>query len=72
LVVLKEAARANGGHIPSLAALAAALADRPTADAILERARLRAQITTSGDLMRAAVQRASRDQPYLLNSSKSR
>lgn len=55
-VVLTRAARA--GVPGELALFTAAAAKRPDADALLDRARLRAQIVTTGDLIRAAVAHA--------------
>lgn len=57
-VMLRRVARQTGGKIPALAVFAAATAPRPSADALLERSRLRKQIVTTGDLLRAAVLRA--------------
>ncbi|MET8102226.1 hypothetical protein ABZV29_38235 [Streptomyces sp. NPDC005236] len=57
--ILREAMRRNGG-VSDLDVLVAMLAPRPEAAALDERARLRAQILTSGDLMRAALDRAIR------------
>ncbi|MER6807486.1 MULTISPECIES: hypothetical protein [Streptomyces] len=57
-VVFREAERR--GAVTILTLWAAALAPRPTADAILQKAQLQAQIVTTGDIMRAAVKRAIR------------
>ncbi|MFD6751493.1 hypothetical protein [Streptomyces anthocyanicus] len=56
-VILREAMRRNGG-VSDLDVLVAMLAPRPEAAAIEERARLRGEIVTTGDLMRAALARA--------------
>lgn len=59
-VILRESARANGGMVSDLAAIVAMMAPRPHAAALVERAELRSKIITTGDLMRAAVARATR------------
>jgi hypothetical protein len=56
-VILREASR-NGMGGSFIALFAAGLAARPDADSILQRAELQAQIITTGDIIRAAVQRA--------------
>ncbi|MFJ7497836.1 hypothetical protein ACIQZB_43485 [Streptomyces sp. NPDC097727] len=56
-VILKEAER-NGLGGSFLAHWIAGTAPRANADAILERAQLQAQTVTTGDVIRAAVQRA--------------
>ncbi|MFJ5939370.1 hypothetical protein [Streptomyces sp. NPDC093071] len=53
---LKDAARS--GAPAGLAMMAAAFAERAPADALRERDRLRAEIVTTGDVLRAAVRRA--------------
>ena len=55
-VILKEAQRSGLGN-SFLAHFTPARAPRADADAILERAQLQAQIVTTGDIIRAAVQR---------------
>jgi hypothetical protein len=53
---LKDAAR--NGAPAELAMMAAAFAERAPADALREREKLRAQIVTTGDVLRAAIRRA--------------
>lgn len=53
---LKDAMRS--GAPAGLAMMAAAFADRAPADALRERDRLRAEIVTTGDVLRAAIRRA--------------
>ncbi|MET9484762.1 hypothetical protein [Streptomyces sp. NPDC006638] len=57
-VILREAHRS--GALTILTLWAAATAPRPDADAIMKKADLQAQIITTGDIIRAAVQRAIR------------
>jgi hypothetical protein len=56
-VILRQAERANDGGIPTTAMLSAAMSKRPNAAAFRERDRLRAEIITTGDLVRDAVAR---------------
>lgn len=57
VIALREATRANGGQVSDLAVICAMMRPRATGDALLERARLQAQVTTTGDVIRAAVRR---------------
>lgn len=57
-VRLREAMRRNGGGVTDLDVMFAMLAPLPEAAALVERERLRGQVITSGDLMRAALGRA--------------
>lgn len=59
-VQLRQEMRRHGGRVTELGALLAMMAPRPSAAALAERARLREQIVTTGDLMRAALARAIR------------
>ncbi|MFF8506413.1 hypothetical protein ACF07L_38115 [Streptomyces anulatus] len=56
-VIFREAQRS--GAVTLLHLWAAALAPRPDADAILKKSELQEQIVTTGDIIRAAVQRAT-------------
>ncbi|MFE7056043.1 hypothetical protein ACFVAO_12595 [Streptomyces californicus] len=56
-VIFREAQRS--GAVTLLHVWAAALAPRPDADAILKKSELQEQIVTTGDIIRAAVQRAA-------------
>ncbi|MFD0403390.1 hypothetical protein ACFVHI_35545 [Kitasatospora sp. NPDC127121] len=60
--IMKESTRQHGG-VTMLAAMGAALAPRPDADAIAQRAELRAQVVTAGDIVRAALDRALAEAP---------
>ncbi|MBP5942576.1 hypothetical protein [Streptomyces acidiscabies] len=55
-VIFREAERR--GAVTILDMWCAAMASRPTADAILQKAQLQEQIVTTGDIIRAAVKRA--------------
>jgi hypothetical protein len=55
-VILRDASR-NGMDGSLLALFAAGMASRPDSDAILKRAELQAQIITTGDIIRSAIQR---------------
>jgi|GEM_PF-3615422 len=57
-VIFREAERA--GAVTILDLWAAAMAPRPDADSILEKAQLQSQIVTTGDIIRAALKRATR------------
>ncbi|MEV5204916.1 hypothetical protein [Streptomyces sp. NPDC053720] len=57
-VLIRQAERA--GALTVLSLMAAAMAPRPTADDLLEKARLQAMVVTTGDILRAAVDRALR------------
>ncbi|TJZ41221.1 hypothetical protein FCH28_37695 [Streptomyces piniterrae] len=57
-VIMREAQRR--GAVTVLDVFCAAFASRPDADSILERAKLQAQVITTGDIFRAAVERAIR------------
>ncbi|MEU8741896.1 hypothetical protein [Streptomyces halstedii] len=57
-VIFREAERR--GAVTILDMWCAAMAPRPTADAILRKAQLQDQIVTTGDIIRAAVKRAIR------------
>lgn len=57
-VIMREAQRRGAGTVLHL--WCAAMSPRPDADSILEKAQLQAQIVTTGDVFRAAVQRAIR------------
>ncbi|MCX4682627.1 hypothetical protein OG413_46640 [Streptomyces sp. NBC_01433] len=57
-VIFREAERR--GAVTLLDVWCAAMASRPDADAIFEKAKLRAQIITTGDIFRAAVKRTIR------------
>jgi hypothetical protein len=57
-VIFREAERS--GAVTLLHLWAAAMAPRPDADSILEKAQLQAQIVTTGDIIRAALKRAIR------------
>lgn len=57
-VILRRAERENGGGIPLMAFVGAALGKRAPLEALKERDKLRAQIITTGDVLRAAVDRA--------------
>ncbi|WP_330346677.1 hypothetical protein OG858_47065 (plasmid) [Streptomyces europaeiscabiei] len=59
-VILREAMRRNGGRVTDLDVMVAMLAPRPEAGALEDRARLRAQIVTTGTLARDALARAIR------------
>ncbi|MGP9023188.1 hypothetical protein ACT1U9_32890 (plasmid) [Streptomyces sp. BR1] len=57
-VIMREAQRR--GAVTVLDMFVAALAPRPDADSILEKARLQEQVVTTGDVVRSAVKRAIR------------
>ncbi|MET8704296.1 hypothetical protein ABZW10_36405 [Kitasatospora sp. NPDC004723] len=59
-VILRQSARENGGGVTVLAGMAAALASlhSPSLDDLAERGKLRAQVVTTGDIVRAAVDHA--------------
>ncbi|MFC7987244.1 hypothetical protein [Streptomyces sp. NPDC057336] len=57
-VIFREAERS--GAVTILDLWCAAMAPRPTADAILRKAQLQDQVVTTGDILRAAVKRAIR------------
>ncbi|MZG06196.1 hypothetical protein GTW62_28630, partial [Streptomyces sp. SID5614] len=57
-VIFREAERR--GAVTILDLWCAAMAPRPTADALLRKAQLQDQIVTTGDIIRAAVKRAIR------------
>ena len=57
-VIFREAQRR--GAVTILDLWCAAMAPRPDADAILQKAQLQAQVVTTGDIIRAAVKRAIR------------
>lgn len=57
-VIFREAERR--GAVTILDLWCAAMASRPTADAILRKAQLQDQVVTTGDIIRAAVKRAIR------------
>ncbi|MGX8910304.1 hypothetical protein ACR820_34725 [Streptomyces netropsis] len=57
-VIFREAERR--GAVTILDLWCAAMAPRPDADAILQKAQLQAQIVTTGDIIRSAVKRATR------------
>lgn len=57
-VIFREAERS--GAVTLLDLWCAAMAPRPDADSILEKAKLQAQVVTTGDVIRAAVKRATR------------
>ncbi|MGW2110710.1 hypothetical protein [Streptomyces sp. NPDC001948] len=57
-VIFREAERR--GAVTILDLWCAAMAPRPDADAILQKAQLQAQVVTTGDIIRSAVKRATR------------
>ncbi|MFE6691923.1 hypothetical protein ACFVFQ_36325 [Streptomyces sp. NPDC057743] len=57
-VIFREAQRR--GAVTILDLWCAAMAPRPDADAILQKAELQAQVVTTGDIIRSAVKRATR------------
>ncbi|MFE7268501.1 hypothetical protein ACFU9B_42130 [Streptomyces sp. NPDC057592] len=57
-VIYREAERRGGVTILDL--WCAAMATRPSADAILQKSQLQAQVVTTGDIIRSAVKRATR------------
>ncbi|MFF2354917.1 hypothetical protein ACFVVL_34765 [Kitasatospora sp. NPDC058115] len=61
-VIMRESARENGG-VTVLAGMLAALAPTPTADEMDRRAELRAKVVTTGDILRAALDRAVDEAP---------
>lgn len=61
-VIMRQSVREHGG-VTVLAAMAAALRPTPSADALLQRAELRAKVVTTGDILRAALERALETAP---------
>jgi hypothetical protein len=70
-VVLRESVRQFGG-VTELAAMAAAFTSTPPMEELGRRAELRAQVVTTGDLVRAALDRALAEAPERARREQSR